>query len=180
MNRLCARLRTALARITRRFGSSPPADAPLTIPAGRDLRTRFLSTRATDLGLTPGPDTPKVFGAAFDWPVGSHFATIAALVDGSASLYTTASYNILGGQAHAPVRAAAQRFIASAAPHLDTLTALSTHPYPTAQRARLYLLTVDGLRSIELQVDDLLPGQGAYAQVFADAQDVLEALRKTI
>lgn len=179
MNRLRARLRTALAYVTRRFMPSAPAEAPLTVPAGRDLRTRFLSTRAADLGLTPGPDTPTVFGAAFDWPVGPQFATIAALTDGSASLYTTASYNILGGEAHAPVRAAAQRFIASAAPHLDRVVPLRSHPYPAAQHARLYLLTIDGLRSIELQVDDLLPGQGHYAQVFADAQNVLEALRKT-
>ncbi len=180
MNLRRALLLTALAHATLplRALANPNAAAADTI--GRDLRKLFLSTRAADLGLRPDSGTPPVFGAAFDWPVGTQFATIAALTDGSASLYTTGTYNILGGQAHAPVRAAAQQFVQTAAQHLGSLAPLNNHPYPATNRARLFLLTFDGLRGIELTVDDLRPGSGRYAQAFANAQTVLEALRKTV
>ena len=91
MNLRRALLLTALAHATLplRALANPNAAAADTI--GRDLRKLFLSTRAADLGLRPDSGTPPVFGAAFDWPVGTQFATMSFAGGASTATFTAAS-----------------------------------------------------------------------------------------
>jgi hypothetical protein len=54
-----------------------------------------------------------------DWPIGEHIATIVSLADGSASVYTTGTFGIIGGVGHETVRAAAKKVIKEAERHFD-------------------------------------------------------------
>jgi hypothetical protein len=85
-----------------------PADA------GRELRLMMLRTPPQDLGVAPSNDFPRVYGVLMDWPVGDQTATIFSTSTGSASLYTTSTFGIIGGEGHTSVRAACAAFVKAA------------------------------------------------------------------
>src|SRR5262245_54540904 len=97
--------------------------------AMRDLRIAFLSSSAASHGFKPTKEYPRVFGVAMDWPVDDTTATIVSALNGSASLYTTATFGIIGGANHEPVRIAAQRFVRNAETYHDEAVPTEAYPY---------------------------------------------------
>src|SRR5258706_5682234 len=151
---------SALGRIFRSIFSvflpANPAAAPIPRPdpraAGRDLRTKFLSTTAASLGLRPTPEFPRVFGVAMDWSIGERTATIAALCDGSASLYTTSTFGIIGGGGHEAVRVAALGLVQAAqAVYADAVPA-TEFEYPPADSVYFFLCTYQGVYALSARV----------------------------
>jgi hypothetical protein len=155
--------------------SAPKADRQ----AGRRLREMILATTAKDLGLTPSAEFPRVCGVVMDWPLENATATIVSLADGTASLYTTSSFGIIGGGAHDAVRRAARRFVGIAETCFDGSRPVTAFPYPAADRIAFYLLCYDGVRAIETALGPVQAGTGAYAPLFDAGQVVLTQLRKT-
>src|SRR5436190_20705306 len=82
--------------------------------AGRDLRNMFLTTAPEKVGIQPSKDYPRVCAIAMDWPIGQHIATVVSLSDGSASVYTTGTFGIIGGIGHETVRTAAKKLVKEA------------------------------------------------------------------
>lgn len=145
---------------------------------GRELRAMFLSTKADSLGIKPNTEYPRVFGVAMDWPIGEHIATLVSLSDGSASLYTTSTFGIIGGAGHASVRSAAQRFVKASDRYFSNTTATTAHSYPGKEKVRFYLLTFDGLRTVETEAAPIYSGSGKFSPLFGEGQSVLTELRK--
>jgi hypothetical protein len=146
----------------------------------RDLRVAFLASSASSLGLTPTKEFPRVFGVAMDWQVGDDTATIVSVMDGSASLYTTATFGIVGGDAHESVRAAAKRFVAAAEPYHDKAVVTRDHAYPQKGKIRFYLRTFQDLRVIETDAVSAYSTSGPYSGLFRYGQAVLTELRKVV
>lgn len=155
-----------------------PFKAQAQTGAGRELRAMFLSTKADSLGIKPNTEYPRVFGVAMDWPIGEHIATLVSLSDGTASLYSTSTFGIIGGVGHASVKSAAQRFVKTADRYLSDTAVTTAHPYPGKENVRFYLLTFDGLRTIEAEAAPIYSGQGKFSPLFGDGQAVLTELRK--
>lgn len=145
---------------------------------GRELRSMFLATPPEKMGLKPTTDFPRVFAVVLDWPVGEQIATVVSAADGTASLYTTASFGILGGQFHEAVRTAAQQFVHSAESLHDDAVPATDYPYPARGRVRFYLRTFAGLRVIEADAASIYSGRNRYSHLFALGQNVLTELRK--
>ena len=82
--------------------------------AGRDLRKMFLTTSAGEVGIQSSQEYPRVWGVAMDWPIGQQIATVISLSDGSASVYTTGTFGIIGGIGHENVRSAAKKVVKEA------------------------------------------------------------------
>jgi hypothetical protein len=154
---------------------SPPADPARTM---RELRTQFLSSSAGARGFTPSREYPRVFGVAMDWPIGEHIATVVSALDGSASLYTTSTFGVIGGAGHEPVRAAAQRFVRMAEGHHDEALPTATYPYPGPGKVRFYLRTFTDVRVIETEATSAYSSSGPYSTLFRGGQAVLTELRK--
>ena len=146
--------------------------------AMRELRVTFLSSSAASLGFRPSREYPRIFGVAMDWPVGEETGTIVSALDGSASLYTTATFGIIGGDAHEPVRAAAQRFVRAAESHHDEAVPTGTYPYPARGKVRFYLRTFEGVRVIESDAASVYASSGPHSALFRAGQAVLTELRK--
>jgi hypothetical protein len=146
----------------------------------RELRATFLSSSAASLGLSPTKEFPRVFGVAMDWPVGDDTATIVSAMDGTASLYTTSTFGIIGGDAHAAVRAAAQRFVTAAESHLSAAAPTSSYPYPEKGKIRFYLRTFQEVRVIETDAASAYSSSGAYSGFFRAGQAVVTELRKVV
>jgi hypothetical protein len=148
--------------------------------AMRDLRVAFLSSPAAAHGFKPTKEYPRVFGVAMDWPVDNTTATIVSALNGSASLYTTASLGIIGGVSHASVRAAAQRFVKAAETHHDEAVPTAAYPYPAKGKVRFYLRTFRDVRVIETDAASAYSPSGRYSRLFRAGQAVLTELRKVV
>jgi len=148
--------------------------------AGRRLRQMMLATPPERIGQKPTKDFPRVYGVLMDWPLGEQIATIFSSSTGAASLYTTSTFGVIGGEEHEAVRAAAVAFVHAADHLFDASTATTEYPYPPVDRVRFYLLTFDGVRVVETGMASLENGTGAYAEYFNRGQAVLTQLRLVV
>jgi hypothetical protein len=139
-----------------------------------------LGTSAKDLGLAASPQFPRVFGVVMDWPVGDQIATVVALADGTASLYTTSTFGIIGGQAHESVRNAGKVFIGVAERFLEEATPTTSYPYPAKDKINFYLLCYDGNRVMSSALESTQSGSSKQSILFSAGQEVLTQLRKTV
>lgn len=163
------------------FGSSSKAQSPELkknpADAGRGLRLMMLTTPPNKIGLVPTKEFPRVYGILMDWPIGEQVATIFSASDGAASLYTTSTFGIIGGQGHETVRTAAINFVRAADRLYDSATPTTEYPYPSANRVRFYLLTFDGVRVLDTDLASIENNTGKYAEFFGLGQAVLTELR---
>jgi hypothetical protein len=103
--------------------------------AGKELRRMMLTMPPQDLGVSPTKEFPRVCGILMDWPVGRNTATIFSSSTGSASLYTTSTFGIIGGEGHASVRAASAAFVKAADRFYDAAAPTSEYPYPARDKS---------------------------------------------
>jgi hypothetical protein len=163
------------------FGSSSRAQSPelKRNPAdvGRALREMMLTTPAAKTGVAPTEEFPRIYAVLMDWPTNKTVATVFSSSTGAASLYTTSTFGIIGGEGHQTVRTAAMRFVRVADRFFDSSTPTTECPYPTDDRIRFYFLTFDGVRVIETDLASITNGTSKYAELFSLAQAVLTELR---
>ena len=69
----------------------------------------MLTTSPQEIGVKPTKEFRRVYGILMDWPIGEQIATVFSSSTGAASLYTTSTFGIIGGEGHETVRAAARR-----------------------------------------------------------------------
>jgi hypothetical protein len=129
------------------------------------------------LGFVADSDFPIVYGVVVDWPLDAEVASILALRDGSASLYTTSTFGIIGGGGHEPVRAAAQDCVRVAAGFLEGSVSVTECPLPPSTSVNFYLLTYSGVRQCVGDLAAITGGADPTTPLFAAAQEVLTQLR---
>ena len=154
-----------------------PVDKKNPANTGKELRLRALTTSADILGFIPEKDYPEVYGVITDWDLGEHTASILAMRDGTASLYTTSTFGIIGGQGHDTVRKAAQECVKIAGPYYPQSTPVSNYPYPKQGKVNFFLLTYSGVRLCIGDEDGINQGRDQTRALFEAAQNVLTALR---
>jgi hypothetical protein len=144
---------------------------------GRGLRQMFLTTPAEEIGGQPSKEFPRVYGILMDFPIRSEFATILSTSTGTASLYTTAKFGIIGGEGHESVKQAAKNFVQAAELNFDDSKPTSDYPYPASDRIRFYLLTFTGVRVIDDDFAAIENRTSKYTALFDMGQAVLTELR---
>jgi hypothetical protein len=149
-----------------------PADA------GKGLRLLALTTSADKLGFILEKDYPKVYGVITDWNLGDQIASILAVKDGTASLYTTSTFGIIGGHEHDAMRKAAKEYVRIAGQYYEKSTPVSDYPYPKEGKVNFFLLTYDGVRLCIGDEEGINKGKDETTSLFVAAQNVLSALEK--
>jgi hypothetical protein len=144
---------------------------------GKALRMMALKSSPKDLGFSPDQDYPKVYGLLMDWRVGEETASILAMRDGTASLYTTSTFGVLGGHRHEAIRRAAKQCAKIANQFLDKSTATVNFAYPKEGEVFFYLLTYVEVRLCIGNEKAINQGSDPTRQLFAAAQNVLTELR---
>jgi hypothetical protein len=157
--------------VASKHSNKDPADT------GKELRRMMLTMPPQDLGVSPTKEFPRVYGILMDWPIGEQTATIFSTCTGSASLYTTSTFGIIGGEGHASVRAASTAFVKAAGRFYESAASTSEYPYPAGDKIRFYLLTFHGVRVIETDMASVTRGAGPYAELFGLGQTVMTELR---
>jgi hypothetical protein len=101
---------------------------------GRELRRMMLTTSPQEAGAKPTKEFPHVYGVLMDWPIGEQIATVFSSSTGAASLYTTSTFGIIGGEGHETVRTAAQAFVGASDRYIADAGPTTEFPYPGADR----------------------------------------------
>lgn len=148
--------------------------------AGKALRMMMLTTPAEKLKLSPDDEYPKVYGLVTDWNISNATASIVAMKDGTASVYTTTTFGIIGGQGNPTAREMARRCTKAAGQYYDLSTPVSEFPYPAPGTVNFYLLTYEGVRLYLGDEAAIKAGPDPARPLFIAAQNVLTALRMVV
>lgn len=145
--------------------------------SGIGLRKMAITTPVNKLGFSPDPEFPRVYGVLTDWDLGGVTATIIAVRDGTANLYTTSTFKVIGGQGHENVRQAAIRCVKLAEQYIDSGKAVTDFPYPKSGQVYFYILMYDGVRLCVGDETAIKRGSDPTGHLFSAAQNVLTELR---
>lgn len=141
----------------------------------RAMRIGWL-TRVPEKGSFTSPD--EVFAVVMDWPLGEQTATVLSSSVGDASLYTTATFGIIGGIGHEKVRKAAVEFVGAAQRYLKLTAPATGFPYPDSATLRFYMVTPSGTRVVSFPLADTEKNGSPARELFGYGQQVLTELRQ--
>lgn len=143
------------------------------------LRLKALHVSPAEIGIQI-PENKNCFGVLVEWPMGDLIATILALADGTASLYTNSTFGIVGGFDHAHARNAAKDLIQSTEDILNDTNSTTDFAYPKIDQVKFFLLTKSGVRSavVNFETVENSSAKPNFIDVFAKAQNLLAELRK--
>lgn len=145
------------------------------------LRTMMLTIPASTVGVEPSETHPKIFGIVMDVPIsGGHTASVIALPDGNASLYTTSTFGILGGIDHESVRTASKEFVKLGQSYFDGADATTDFPFPKSGHVRFYLRGFEGVRVIDAEIDSIQSVADKHQALWVAGQQVLTELRLVV
>jgi hypothetical protein len=140
----------------------------------RGLREQVLGL-AGDPTFAPG-DGPAAVLMETGFPGAA--VSLAAIADGTTSLYFSNGGGVIGAGAHEPVRAAASRFLAAAAGAADGLRPAGAFPLPEPGRVRFYLVAADGIRAAEAAEEELGSHRHPLSPLFHLGHAVISAIRE--
>jgi hypothetical protein len=144
---------------------------------GKGLRSMILTTKPDSVGMVSDSEFPKVYGVVCEWNIEDTVASIVSMKDGMASLYTTSTFGIIGGEGHERVRAAARRLVTEAGRFHDSAKIVTEFPYPGRGKVNYYMLTYQGIRLLTGDEKAIEAGKEPTTSLFGAAQDVLTELR---
>ena len=121
--------------------------------------------------------TDEVIAVLMDWPLGPQIIAVLASSAGDASLYTTATFGIIGGIGHEKVRQSATAFVSCAQHFLSITSPTATFPYPDAQSLCFYIVTPSGVRSVSFTMSDIERADSPARALYACGQQVVTELR---
>ncbi len=144
---------------------------------GEALRQLVLTTPPGELGFTRDAAFPSAYGILMDWDVGGVVVTVMALRDGTANLYSTSTFGVVGGGDES-VREATDHYVRLAGQHVDSSQAVSDYPYPETSQVYFYILTYDGVRRCMGDEPAIKGGSDPTRDLYHAAQAVLTELRQ--
>ncbi|MDB6147814.1 MAG: hypothetical protein JWO45_1478 [Spartobacteria bacterium] len=157
--------------------AQPPTPKNDPAGAGRALRTMMLTTPPEKTRDQPTKEFPRIYAVLMDWPLGEQTATVFSSSTGAASLYTTSTFGVIGGEGHEAVRIAATNFVRAADRYFDASELTTEYPYPTGDHVRFYFLTFNGVRVIDTDFASVKNRTSKFAELFGLGQAVLTELR---
>lgn len=145
----------------------------------RELRVKILTASASEMGLKPTQDYPRVFTALMDWPLGTNTISVYGACTGDASIYTTSTFGVIGGIGQEAARNAAHQFVKIAETHYGDAVPTKVFPYPKPGHIYFYLICFDGVRMIDATEESLRTGKGKCLDLGNAAQQLITELRLT-
>jgi hypothetical protein len=141
------------------------------------LRTQVLQLKPSELGLSD-VDQSTVFAVLMETAYPEAVATLVAIMDGTASIYFSNGGGIIGGGEHENVRSVCANFIAMAQQFVPQSTLSKTLPLPLKDHVRFYLVTADGVYTLEALADDLGYERHLGSPLFFLGHELISAIRE--
>ena len=142
-----------------------------------DLRARLLRLDPETVGLTAA-ESPAVFGGVMEIGFPEAVATIAALADGSTSLYLSTGGGVIGGGDHESVARESVKFLEVLGRHVEHLAPDEGDALPAEGEVAIRALTRHGRLVATAAEDDLGNDRHPLSPVFFAGHDVITALRQ--
>jgi hypothetical protein len=121
------------------------AQDPVAVYEG--LRTMILTTDPAKVGLAATSELPNVWGVVVDWGMDPNVATVVALADGTASMYTSTGGGVIGAGGRPAVDAANRRLLGVAEAQLARFEPIDAPADPDPTTFVYWILTWSGLRT---------------------------------
>ena len=161
-----------------RFPGRPAREGPPSGPAAFvQLRTLWLSTDPSKLDLRPTPVLSHVWGAAVEFRVGEAVVFLAAVAEGSVSMYFSTGGGVIGGGQHAAVRAAGQRFLETVETSLPQFEPRESFEPVRQERTSFIVQTYQGKLGADVLDVDVRRKSSPLAACYGAAQDLITQLR---
>ena len=142
------------------------------------LRAMLLASEPAALGLAPTPELPHVWAALMEMPVGANVATLAAVADGTTSMYISTGGGIIGGSGYESVREANRKFLLAVDKLLAGFVAKAEPLTVVPGAVSFVVLTYDGIRVARDTEARLSSKASPLWPVFALGHGVITALRR--
>ncbi len=156
--------------------SLPPEPGQIHPAAYSGLREIFFQTKGEDLSLEGAERL--VYGASFEVGFPPGIATVAALADGTASLYLETGGGVIGAGRHESVHRRAIAFVDCAVEHLELGAQVTeSPPKPSKGEVRFHWLSDDGIRSAVALELALEAGNHPLSPLYRAGQELLEQIR---
>jgi hypothetical protein len=131
-----------------------------------------------ELGLSPDSGR-RVWGVVMDTAMGEdEWYSLLVLADGTTSLYTSATFGVIGAGTHPGVRVASDRLLATTEEHLDRFGLTADNAIPPPGMAAIRALTFDGQLVVVAAEDEFGHGRHAVSPVFYAAHAVIGEIRQ--
>lgn len=140
------------------------------------MRERFLVRPPSERGSQPAPGPTPVYGVLMEWPSEGETFSLTAFHDGRASVYGSQGDGIIGGHADGPLRSEARALVRAAAGFHDEAVPTTHFPDPAADRVRIYLLTLAGVRVLEAALSPPNGMPDRYTSLYYRGMAVFEQL----
>ena len=141
------------------------------------LRNQLLSLNPQDVEITPTPDLPNAWGCLMEFILLKSVVTLAAIVDGTASLYFSTGGGILGSGNHNAVGDAAREMVSEAEAALAFTEPVSVFPLPSEGHIRFYILTHAGIYTKECPETALSIRKHKLSKLFSAGQNLITQIK---
>jgi hypothetical protein len=113
------------------------------------LRTQLLTLDPQQVEIKPTPEHPNAWACLMEFILTKSVVTLAAIIDGTASLYFSTGGGILGSGNHNTVGDAARGMVSEAEAILKYTELTHEFPLPVEGHIRFYILTHAGVFTTE-------------------------------
>lgn len=143
-----------------------------------EMRLAILRVAPADVVPVAPGHTGDVLALVTDLDVDGETATIVCVADESTSLYLSTGGGLIGaGQRDPAVAKETLAILARTRPLLDSMPSVAEPPPPPgAGRARFTAVTPAGLRTIELEIEQVVSGEHTFAALFDHVDHLLARL----
>jgi hypothetical protein len=148
-------------------------------PAGVYLDLRRQVLRLTPDQLPAGVGDEAVLALLMETRYPTSVVTLAAVADGTTSLYFSTGGGIIGAGTREAVSAASRRWLEIGAKYLPVLPVVTDPPLPADGEARFIAVTPGGLQAASTAEADLRERRHPLWPLYLTAQDVITQIRLT-
>jgi hypothetical protein len=137
-----------------------------------------LAVSPAELGLDSSSGS-GVWGFVMDTAMSpEQWHCLVVFADGTTSLYTSATFGVIGAGTHLGVRAASDSLLVTAGEHLDEFSPSSDTAIPPPGQVTLRALTFAGPRIVTAAEQELGHGRHQASPVFHAAHAVIAQIRQ--
>jgi hypothetical protein len=141
------------------------------------LRNKLLTMDPQEVSIEATPEHPNVWGVLMEFIISKTVVSLAALVDGTSSLYSSTGSGILGSGNHPRVGEAAREMVAAAETALESTRPAELYPFPKKGTIRFYLLTHHGIHTVECAEMELTVRKNSLSKLYAAGQYLLAQIQ---
>jgi hypothetical protein len=142
------------------------------------MRARLFTMTSQQLKLTEDRSPGQPWAVIMETGYPDATATLLAIEDGSASLYLSNGFVVIGGGEHPSVAAAAERLVEVSSEFVGDMKFTRSFPKPDAGMTTFYLRTDVGTYTVSAPEKELAYKHERLTPLFYSAQDLLTEIRK--